>query len=103
MDCDDNLLDAQRTRARDAARGRRDRGFSVSDHRGETAGGAYSRIIVARSFAVYEIYITAGLLYLVGTYAMLYGFRKIEHWWSGHMRERVGEVEIVATEAITVR
>ncbi len=62
-----------------------------------------ARIIVARSFAVYEIYITAGLLYLVGTYAMLYGFRKIEHWWSGHMRERVGEVEIVATEAITVR
>ncbi len=47
-----------------------------------------ARIIVARSFAVYEIYITAAVLYLIVTYAMLWGFRKLEHWWSGHLRER---------------
>ena len=47
-----------------------------------------ARIIVARSFAVYEIYITAAVLYQIVTYAMLWGFRKLEHWWSGHLRER---------------
>ncbi len=51
-----------------------------------------ARIIVARSFAVYEIYITAAVLYLIGTYVMLWAFRKIEFWWSGHMRERSDEV-----------
>ncbi len=52
-----------------------------------------ARINVARSFAVYEIYITAGILYLIVTYTMLWGFRKLEHSWSGHMRDRsdVGE------------
>jgi octopine/nopaline transport system permease protein/arginine/ornithine transport system permease protein len=59
-----------------------------------------SRIIVARSFAVYEIYITAGVLYLIGTYSMLWAFRKLEHWWSGHLRVREDNV---ATEAIQVR
>ena len=48
-----------------------------------------ARIIVARSFAVYEIYITAGVLYLIATYAMLWGFRRLEHWWSAHTRERL--------------
>ena len=47
-----------------------------------------ARIIVARSFAVYEIYITAAVLYLIVTYVMLWGFRKLEHWWSGHLRAR---------------
>ena len=47
-----------------------------------------ARIIVARSFAVYEIYITAAVLYLIVTFTMLWGFRKLEHWWSGHLRER---------------
>ena len=59
-----------------------------------------SRIIVARSFAVYEIYITAGVLYLIGTYSMLWAFRKLEHWWSGHLRVREDNV---ATEGIQVR
>ncbi len=48
-----------------------------------------ARIIVARSFAVYEIYITAAVLYLIVTYAMLWAFRKLEHRWSGHLRDRV--------------
>ena len=47
-----------------------------------------ARIIVARSFAVYEIYITAAVLYLIVTYAMLWAFRKLEHRWSGHLRDR---------------
>ncbi len=55
-----------------------------------------ARIIVARSFAVYEIYITAGILYLIVTYAMLWGFRKLEYSWSGHMRGRADEGETFA-------
>ena len=62
-----------------------------------------ARIIVARSFAVYEIYITAGILYLMVTYAMLYGFRKPEHWWSGHMREPPDDAEQIVAEAIQMR
>ena len=52
-----------------------------------------ARIIVARSFAVYEIYITAAVLYLIVTFTMLWGFRKLEHWWSGHLRERADRNE----------
>jgi len=62
-----------------------------------------SRIIVARSFAVYEIYITAGVLYLIGTYSMLWAFRKLEHWWSGHLRVREDNALSIATESIQVR
>ena len=55
-----------------------------------------ARIIVARSFAVYEIYITAAVLYLIVTYAMLWAFRKLEHRWSGHLRERTDTEETFA-------
>lgn len=55
-----------------------------------------ARIIVARSFAVYEIYITAAVLYLIVTYAMLWAFRKLEHHWSGHLRERTDTEETFA-------
>ncbi len=55
-----------------------------------------ARIIVARSFAVYEIYITAGILYLIVTYTMLWGFRKLEFSWSGHMRDRADQGESFA-------
>lgn len=47
-----------------------------------------ARTIVARSFRVYEIYITAGLIYLAMTYGILWVFRKVEHRLSGHLRER---------------
>lgn len=47
-----------------------------------------ARVIVARSFDVYEIYITAGILYLVITYGILWGFKAVEHRVSGHLRER---------------
>ncbi len=62
-----------------------------------------ARIIVARSFAVYEIFITAAVLYLIVTYAMLFAFRKVEHRLSGHLRERPSEQEQIATEALAVR
>ncbi len=62
-----------------------------------------ARIIVARSFAVYPIFITAGILYLIVTYGVLFAFRKIEHGLSGHLRARDDERERAATEALAVR
>jgi len=70
-----------------------------------------ARIIVARTFAVYEIYIAAAILYLIVTYGILYIFNKVEHRLSGHLRERAGVVEgqvrpptqAPVTDAITVR
>lgn len=47
-----------------------------------------ARVIVARSFAVYEIYITAAVMYLILTYGMLWLFRKVEFRLSGHLRDR---------------
>lgn len=49
--------------------------------------GAASNI-VNRSFALYEIYMTAALIYLAMTYAIEWLFRKVEHRLSGHLRER---------------
>ncbi len=62
-----------------------------------------ARIIVARSFAVYEIFITAGILYLIVTYAVLFAFPKVERGLSGHLRARGDEREQAATEALAVR
>ena len=50
-----------------------------------------SRIIVARSFAVYEIYITAGLIYLSITYLILGIFKRVEFRMLGHLRRRSDE------------
>jgi His/Glu/Gln/Arg/opine family amino acid ABC transporter permease subunit len=47
-----------------------------------------ARVIVARTFDVYEIYITAGLMYLVVTYGILWVFRTVEYRLSGHLRDR---------------
>ncbi len=47
-----------------------------------------ARIIVARSFEPYKLYITAGLMYLAMTYFFLFLSRRLEHWLSAHMRER---------------
>jgi octopine/nopaline transport system permease protein/arginine/ornithine transport system permease protein len=58
-----------------------------------------ARVIVARSFAVYEIYITAGIIYLIVTYGILWIFGKVEFRLSGHLRDRplqaAGEVQPV--------
>ncbi len=56
---------------------------------------------MARSFAVYEIFITAGILYLIVTYGILFALRKVEHGLSGHLRARDDERE--RTEALAVR
>ena len=45
-----------------------------------------ARVIAARTFDIYEIYITAGVLYLIVTYGILYIFKKVEYRWSGHLR-----------------
>lgn len=50
-----------------------------------------ARTLVSKTFDVYEIYITAGLLYLAVTYAILGLFRHVEHRWSGHLRARPDE------------
>ena len=62
-----------------------------------------ARIVVARSFAVYEIYLTAAAIYLVMTYGILFVFRKTEHRLSGHLRARVEEPVQPATDAFAAR
>ena len=47
-----------------------------------------ARIIVARSFEPYKLYIAAGLMYLVMSYFFILLSRFVEHRLSGHMRER---------------
>ena len=47
-----------------------------------------ARIIVARSFEPYKLYITAGLMYLAMSYFFILLSRFIERRLSGHMRER---------------
>jgi His/Glu/Gln/Arg/opine family amino acid ABC transporter permease subunit len=42
-----------------------------------------SRVIAARTFAFYELFITAALFYLALVYGVLFIFRKIENWLSG--------------------
>ncbi len=63
--------------------------------------GAASNI-VNRSFALYEIYITAGLIYLVMTYAIAWGFKRVEHRLSGHLREREPPAAAAQSEAAVV-
>ena len=50
-----------------------------------------ARVAAARSFAIYEIYITAGLIYLAVTYGILFIFKKAEFRLSGHLRARPTE------------
>lgn len=45
-----------------------------------------ARVIVARSFAPYEVFIVAGLIYLVMTFAITLGFRWVEYKLSRHLR-----------------
>ena len=47
-----------------------------------------ARIIVARSFEPYKLYIAAGLIYLVITYGFVFVSRRVEHRLSAHLRER---------------
>ena len=44
-----------------------------------------ARIIIARTFAPYELFITIGLIYLALTYLMLWGFKRLETRWYRHL------------------
>lgn len=45
-----------------------------------------ARIISARTFAFYELFMTAGVLYLIMVYGLLFVFRKIEFRITAHLR-----------------
>jgi His/Glu/Gln/Arg/opine family amino acid ABC transporter permease subunit len=49
-----------------------------------------ARVIGARSFAFYELFITAALLYLVVVYGVLFIFRRVEYRLSRHMEADAG-------------
>jgi His/Glu/Gln/Arg/opine family amino acid ABC transporter permease subunit len=49
-----------------------------------------ARVIAARSFAFYELFIAAALLYLVLVYGVLLLFRKVEFRLTRHLLDRVG-------------
>ena len=59
-----------------------------------------ARVVVARTFDVYEIYITAGLIYLTITYGILGVFRSTEYLLSGHLRDRPENTKDGPTDAL---
>ena len=61
-----------------------------------------ARVIVVRTFDVYEIYITAGIMYLVVTYGILWVFKTVEHKLSSHLRGRQEDKHSM-TEALDIR
>ena len=50
-----------------------------------------ARVLVARTFAVYELYIAAGLIYLACTYLILWIFRRVEQRLFAHLRRPEAE------------
>lgn len=44
-----------------------------------------ARVIIARTFAPYELFVTIALIYLALTYLMLWGFRRLESRWYRHL------------------
>jgi His/Glu/Gln/Arg/opine family amino acid ABC transporter permease subunit len=57
-----------------------------------------ARVVIARTFAPYEMFITIGIIYLVLTYLTLWGFRGIEGHLYRHLRSRkevVSEVPVL--------
>ncbi|MEO1086813.1 MAG: hypothetical protein AAFY88_21475, partial [Acidobacteriota bacterium] len=47
-----------------------------------------ARVLAARSFAFYELFLFAGIIYLVIVYGVLFIFRRVERRLSGHLRDR---------------
>lgn len=62
-----------------------------------------ARILISRSFAAYEIWIFVGLVYLALSYGLIFLFKKVEHRWSGHLRDRPGAKQVAVEEAIALR
>ena len=52
-----------------------------------------ARVIIARSFEPYKLFITAALFYLAMTYVVLTVFKKVEHRLSGHLRDRPADAK----------
>jgi His/Glu/Gln/Arg/opine family amino acid ABC transporter permease subunit len=46
-----------------------------------------ARVLSARTFAFYELFIAAAIIYLILVYGVLFVFRKIEHRISGHLQD----------------
>lgn len=59
-----------------------------------------ARVLISRSFAVYEIWLFVGAVYCAISYGMLYGFRWVEHRWSGHLRAMPGVAKSVSPVAV---
>ena len=53
-----------------------------------------ARVIAARSFAFYELFLTAAVIYLILVYGVLFLFKKIEYLISAHLRERSSVTEL---------
>ena len=49
-----------------------------------------ARIINARYYTPFEAFITAGVLYLVLSLMLVWGFRRLERRWYAHLRPRIG-------------
>jgi arginine/ornithine transport system permease protein len=47
-----------------------------------------ARIVNARSFVPFESYMTAGLFYLILTFLIVLGFKKLEKHWHAYLRPR---------------
>ncbi|MGH6718858.1 MAG: ABC transporter permease [Alphaproteobacteria bacterium] len=62
-----------------------------------------ARVLISRSFAVYEIWIFVGAIYLAVSYGLIYGFRWVENRWSGHLRAMPGVARAVAPAQAVVR
>ena len=64
-----------------------------------------ARVLISRTFASFEILIFVGAVYCAMSYAMIYGFRWLEHRWSGHLRAMPGTakaaIPAIVTEPIT--
>jgi len=52
-----------------------------------------ARVIIARSFEPYKLFFVAAIFYLVMTYGVLFVFKKVEFWLSGHLRDRPDTAE----------
>lgn len=62
-----------------------------------------ARVIIARSFAPYELFLTIGVIYLAVTYVIDHGFRYLEHRLSGHLRDRPAAGAAAAPVAPSLR
>jgi His/Glu/Gln/Arg/opine family amino acid ABC transporter permease subunit len=62
-----------------------------------------TRVVIARSFEPYKMFIAAGLVYLVMTYGVLFVFRKVEFWLSGHLRDRPDDAVETAANLAALR